>query len=384
MIGTRRLLRFGKRGERRRAAGGLNVDVSQIARRLAEGRIDLEHDAVLVQLREHDRNLPLAERVVERVVDQLRRHAEPRGRVAVDHDLNLPTLELLVAGHVAKLRQFLELFDEPRRPDGQFLRPRVLEAVLVLRAAHARFDRQVLNGLHEQADAVNLIDDRLQPADDGAGIGVPFVERLQIDLNSARVERRVRPVDSDEGRQAFDGRILQNGLGQRLLPGRHGREGNVLRRVGNPHDHARVLHGEESLRRDHVEVHGPDERADGDQQCQELVPQDDRQGLSVKGDDRFEHVFRRAIEPALLVDSGLCLSSRAAIIGVSVSETTAEKRIVTLNVTANSRNNRPTMSPMNNSGINTAISEILSEIIVKPISADPLSAACSGFSPCST
>jgi hypothetical protein len=45
------------------------------------------------------------------------------------------------------------------------------------------------------------------------------------------------------------------------------------------------------------------------------------------------------------------LSNREHIIGVSVSETQAETRIVTLKVTANSRNNRPTMSPMNNSGI---------------------------------
>ena len=67
--------------------------------------------------------------------------------------------------------------------------------------------------------------------------------------------------------------------------------------------------------------------------------------------------------------------------GVSVSETTAEMRIVTLRVTANSRNSRPTMSPMNRSGISTATSEMLSEMIVKPISPAPLSAASSGGSP---
>ena len=46
-----------------------------------------EHDAVLVQLREHGRDLALAEGVVERVVDRLRRDAEPRRRIAVDHQL---------------------------------------------------------------------------------------------------------------------------------------------------------------------------------------------------------------------------------------------------------------------------------------------------------
>ena len=69
--------------------------------------------------------------------------------------------------------------------------------------------------------------------------------------------------------------------------------------------------------------------------------------------------------------------------GVSVSETTAETRMVTLNVTANSRKRRPTMSCMNSSGINTATSEMVSEMMVKPICSAPLSAASSGFSPVS-
>ena len=74
---------------------------------------------------------------------------------------------------------------------------------------------------------------------------------------------------------------------------------------------------------------------------------------------------------------------RAAIIGVSVSDTNAEKMIVTASVTANSRNNRPTMSAMNSSGISTAISDTVSDTMVKPISADPFSAASIGVSPIS-
>jgi hypothetical protein len=75
---------------------------------------------------------------------------------------------------------------------------------------------------------------------------------------------------------------------------------------------------------------------------------------------------------------------RAAIIGVSVSETTAETRIVTLSVTANSRKSRPTMSPMKSSGMSTAMSETVNDTIVKPICAAPFSAASSGRSPSST
>ena len=57
--------------------------------------------------------------------------------------------------------------------------------------------------------------------------------------------------------------------------------------------------------------------------------------------------------------------------------------MATLRVTANSRNSRPTMPPMNSSGISTAISETVSEMMVKPICSEPFSAACSGGSPSS-
>ena len=80
---------------------------------------------------------------------------------------------------------------------------------------------------------------------------------------------------------------------------------------------------------------------------------------------------------------GVRWSSREHIMGVSVSETTAETRIVTLSVTANSRNSRPTMSCMNSSGINTATSVMVSEMMVNPICSAPFSAASSGLSPCS-
>ena len=76
-------------------------------------------------------------------------------------------------------------------------------------------------------------------------------------------------------------------------------------------------------------------------------------------------------------------SSLAHIIGVSVSDTTAETRIVTLSVIANSRNRRPTMSPMNSSGISTAIRETVRR---KNREADLFGtladAACRGDSPC--
>ena len=69
--------------------------------------------------------------------------------------------------------------------------------------------------------------------------------------------------------------------------------------------------------------------------------------------------------------------------GISVSATTPDTRIATAIVTANSRNRRPTIPPMNSSGMNTAVSESVMEMIVNPISAAPSSAACMGVFPIS-
>ena len=84
-----------------------------------------------------------------------------------------------------------------------------------------------------------------------------------------------------------------------------------------------------------------------------------------------------------LVASFSCARKREHIIGVRVSATKAEATTATLTVTANSRNSRPMMPPMNSSGMNTAISEKVIETMVKPICPAPLIAAANGASPCS-
>ena len=75
------------------------------------------------------------------------------------------------------------------------------------------------------------------------------------------------------------------------------------------------------------------------------------------------------------------LSTRAHSIGVSVSDTKPEMMMATAIVTANSRKTRPTMPPISSTGMNTAISENVIEMMVKPISRAPLSAASNGRMP---
>ena len=73
--------------------------------------------------------------------------------------------------------------------------------------------------------------------------------------------------------------------------------------------------------------------------------------------------------------------------GVNVSETNPETSTATPMVTANSCRSRPRMPLMNSTGMNTAARESVMEMMVNPISLEPLSAACiagSPFSMCRT
>ena len=68
-------------------------------------------------------------------------------------------------------------------------------------------------------------------------------------------------------------------------------------------------------------------------------------------------------------------SSRAHISGVSVSETKPEAKMAITIVIANSRKMRPTSPDMKTSGMKTAASEIVIDMIVKLISFALLMAA---------
>src|SRR5205823_6361651 len=81
---------------------------------------------------------------------------------------------------VSQFRQCRKLLRQLRRPEAQLGWIGVFQAVLKLRAAHAILHGQVLDRLHEQIDALDLGQLRLQPANDVAGVGLSLVERLQI------------------------------------------------------------------------------------------------------------------------------------------------------------------------------------------------------------
>jgi hypothetical protein len=76
-----------------------------------------------------------------------------------------------------------------------------------------------------------------------------------------------------------------------------------------------------------------------------------------------------------------CDSSQAHSAGVRVSDTTAEITTAAVSVTENSRSSITSMLLPNSIGANTATSDSVIEMTVKPISPTPFSAACIGVSP---
>ena len=112
---------------------------------------------VAVELGEILGHLPLPERVVKRVVDQLRLDAVARRGVAVDLQLQRRSLRLLVGGDVAQLRQRLHLGQDLGRPLVQFVKIGILQREFELRPGRPATEPDVLRRLHIQAGALDLL-----------------------------------------------------------------------------------------------------------------------------------------------------------------------------------------------------------------------------------
>ena len=251
-----------------------------------ELRRDLQHHVVLVELGEHGRDLALPERVVQRVVDHRGRDPEARGSIAIDDQMRTESLVLLVGCHVAQRGQGLQPVQQLRGPGTQLGGIRILEAVLILRAAHAILDGQILHRLEIERDAFDLRELGLQAIDDRGNARIALVERFEIDENAAVVGRGIGAIDTDERGQALDRGILQDDVGELLLPLHHRGERHVLRRLGNALNDASVLHREKSLRHDPVEENRQDQSPNRNHQRRRLMLQDPPQSLGVEIDGR--------------------------------------------------------------------------------------------------
>ena len=116
--------------------------------------------------------------------------------------------DLLVRGDVLQFRQLLHRRFDDRRPMVQLVVVGVGQRVLVLRAAQAAADADVLPRLHEEFGAFDRRHLRPQALDDLVGGHVALVMRLQLNEHAAGVLGRVVGVRAGEIEHAGDGRVL--------------------------------------------------------------------------------------------------------------------------------------------------------------------------------
>ena len=92
----------------------------------------------------------------------------------------------------------MQFRDEAVGPIVQFVRIGIFQRVLILSAADAVVDGDVLHRLHVELDSLNLLQAGLQSANHVGGADVAIRQRLQIDRHAPAVERRVGAVRADE------------------------------------------------------------------------------------------------------------------------------------------------------------------------------------------
>ena len=203
-------------------------------------------------------------------------------------------------------------------------------------------------------------------------LAVALRARLQVDQHAAAVQRRVGAVDADERRQALDRRILQD-RPRASACWRSAIAANeiVCGASEMPWITPVSCTGKNPFGIDDVEHDREHQRGERD---------DQRRGLAVEHPRQHARRSRRSRGRTTRRSCGRSGPARAPARGAGAARTSSASasarprprcRMATASVIANSRNSRPTTSPMNSSGISTAISENVSEMMVKPICSEP-------------
>src|SRR6202034_3353932 len=132
-----------------RTARGAHPDLLESLRALPEARCDLHHHVILVHVVVDGRYLPLAEGVVERVVDLGQVDTQSRGGAAIDVECDVQTVVLAIGVNVRDLRHDFQRLRDPRCPQEQLAQIIAQDGVLILRIALAPAGADVLDRLQE-------------------------------------------------------------------------------------------------------------------------------------------------------------------------------------------------------------------------------------------
>ena len=149
------------------ACGGAEEDPVELLRVLPVFRRDLHHHEILIVGVVDRRDGPLAESVVEHLVDLVRREAVARRRAPVDCHIGLQAVLLHVRIDVGQLiRMLVELGDQPRNELVYRVRVVAAQRILIFRRRLPAADMQILLRLQEQPRPGDGIELGAKPLDD--------------------------------------------------------------------------------------------------------------------------------------------------------------------------------------------------------------------------
>src|SRR5215470_9686019 len=234
-----------------RATRGLaHIDLVERFRRLPILWSGFHHHVVLVERRVDRRDLALAERVVQRGVNELRAYAEARGGVPVDHERGLQPLVLHVGVDVGELWQVVERCANARLPGTELGEIVCLQRVLIRCVALPAADADVLHGVQEQIGPRLLGELDAQTGDDLVGALFALRKRLERDEHRTGVAL----LAAGEAHHVVDGGIGTDDVDEvgELLA--HRLEGNALVSLNEADQSSGVLLREEALGNDDIEV----------------------------------------------------------------------------------------------------------------------------------
>ena len=144
-------------GKRDLIAVGDHIDAVQRIQVGLEAGINFQHHVILVQLLVDDGNLPLAESVVEGIVDLRRRNTHACRCRPVNDKVRRQAAHLLIAVYIAQFRRRAKRIQQARSPAIQFIKILSGKAVLILRVGMSRSNLQILRRGEIERDAGNML-----------------------------------------------------------------------------------------------------------------------------------------------------------------------------------------------------------------------------------
>ena len=139
---------------------------------------------------------------------------------------------------------------------------------MVLRPTHAPAHAEVLNRLQIQRRTWNLGGFGTDARDDLINANFALAEGLELTKHAGSASPAAA---ASEGCDGIDGRVLQNNFSELAHLLGHGGKGQVLVALDEPIEAAGILLREEALRSIHKEIHIQANRAEGDQENEELM-----------------------------------------------------------------------------------------------------------------